>query len=246
MKWLEIGPAIVGVIVSFVILWRQEKTNREMERLRHDLSKERFYMEKWWDERRLLYLKISKVIQDMSESMWGISVELGKKMFNLREILTLYYIDNVFLTEADGHFWFIIREEYATEEEKLGINSIKIRENLHVLINETLLEMRGDIKLLGTREFIEIFDELMEIASDFLEESRWIVYLLIRKTESMGLEETEAESMAKQRFSQHLSKTLKDLGQLNLTSKWNDFSNKFRQLVTQMRKDLGDTHPANS
>ena len=238
-EWLGIFPAVVAAVVSLAILWRQEKTKKEVEKLRHDLSREMFFIEQQYNEKRLLYLEILKIEDDISVAMESILMlfEPNVKPFKV----TLVYVFDIIKQPEKSLDWKTILQ-IATEEERNEVEELNCLLNLKSFRDsrDKLLNMRTHIWLFSSRGINDLWWRLIENSKNFQNLSSDMILQFINEARDSN-SEAEATSLRYiSVFRRSIFPIARNIGASkdNLISIRREYIEISTQMLEQMRKEL--------
>lgn len=231
-----IAVIIQGFIAIFIAWYGQKKTAKDIEELKHKLSEERFYEEKWWNEAKILYTNISRVCQELSKVMKDITQLLSvyKELYPF----TQFYVLRESKKEEDN---ILLRSMFqnATEEEKREIRIFKKSNSADFWqLRDELYNMSGLISIFASERINKIYYDIIKHIYHFWPQIDYKLYTSMIESSNRTGSPAENEALdhlieAKEYYERNNIREISDLKTFNL-----EFSKKLKQIHEQMRAEL--------
>jgi len=192
--------ASVSIIVALIAYFKL----KELEMLKHKLTEERFIKEKWWDERKSLYIDLSKATCDLLDPVVGLkNLFIGEKCNALPPSIFLYSYNEMNMIDTEP-----LESHFSEDTETLEI--IRAAENtMHPRragrLIQDLINIQGRVILFASSDVDRMYGTLLAnllIYRDALSSRLWTLGKDMAK-KSKGKFHSEIDRFALNFFSMH-------------------------------------------
>lgn len=155
-EWTTLIPIIavlvqgsIAIFIAFITWYNQKRTARDVEELRHKLTKKRVSMEKWVEKAEPIYLDIIKTCSNINTYMGKIAGMLLNRGKDLYPLAMLYVYSSISKNIEKTIFF-----HKATENEKFQIEKLDKFLHLNSLTHslDELQNMEGYVELYALSE----------------------------------------------------------------------------------------------
>jgi len=178
---------LISIVVALIAYFGQKKTlkgqvlmQRELENLKDELTRGRFYTEKWWNEAISLYADFARISRSLAVRMATMkNLPSGDPLY----LLSLLYIRDKLFGFHRMRDWNRLLQD-ASEEEAREINYVKrIYQPEHLRqLRLDLENLIGYIHIFASQEIFDYYASLVELGESFLSKMKNLIESMIAES----------------------------------------------------------------